>query len=152
MCLKSTYHRKITYIFLVTSSVQEFYAPLRENAHSTHSERCVIELLSISHPVRCMSDICFVTYTLSNMCYSWLSSVFSMRRRIQPYLQPLQKHIVIIHEKDEEHWQQPKILKIFPVIQLFFFLSAGYKTSTQIQFKNRILRRIFESKAEKVEG
>jgi hypothetical protein len=56
------------YIFFsVTSSVQQFYAPLRENAHSPYSERRVIELISISHPVRGMSDVCFVTYTLSNM-------------------------------------------------------------------------------------
>jgi len=72
--------------FLVTSSVHQFCTALRENAHSTHSERHVIELISISHPVRCMSDICFVTYTLSNMRYSCLSSAFSMRPRIQPYL------------------------------------------------------------------
>jgi len=26
------------YNFFVTSSMQQFYAPLRENAHSTHSE------------------------------------------------------------------------------------------------------------------
>jgi len=84
--LKSTYHKKNYVYFLVTSSVQQFYAPLLENAHSTHSERCIIELISISHPVRSMSDICFVTYTVSNMRYSWLSIVFSIRRRIQPNL------------------------------------------------------------------